>query len=394
MKEIKFISLFSFLLLLRCSSPAPLSGTIELPPSDEWAARVYLIQPGSLDEVASSFLGQVLDSAVIDQDGSFAFKNMPATATPVLLELAVQRTGERYPNRLENSDLEQANYFPIVWKNGMHLEIRTSAGHFQRSFSFQKSTPENIALLNLRDVRFKAYEELMQHEEVRNHDDAKLLEEEAAWLRYKQALMDFADQTTYLLPAAVAIRWVSPEKDYERVPEFLVSQCEKWKKEQPDHPWVSRLCEKSARGQLPVLRGDTIPEAMLPLLEGEEASLHSLMGKKLTLLDLWASWCAPCRRENREILVPMWDKFHEQGFQIIGYALESSKTVWEKAIEKDGVYRWPHASHLQGDDAPLLEVLRIQSIPANFLLDKDGRILAKNLHGEELAKFIEKYMTT
>lgn len=109
-------------------------------------------------------------------------------------------------------------------------------------------------------------------------------------------------------------------------------------------------------------------------------------------MDIWASWCAPCRVENRNVLVPLWEKYNSEGFQIVAYGLESSETAWSNAIEKDGAFRWLHASHLQGDQNPLMDTLRLKTIPANFLLDEKGRVLAKNLHGEDLIMFVDDYM--
>ena len=91
-------------------------------------------------------------------------------------------------------------------------------------------------------------------------------------------------------------------------------------------------------------------------------------------------------------LVPLWEKYHQDGFEIVGYSLDASQKAWKRAIEKDGAYRWLHASHLQGDDAPLLDVLRIRTIPANYLLDAKGEILGKNLHGNKLNQFVAMYM--
>ncbi len=386
---------FSALLLLlqtACTPQPPLSGTLTFPGDDSWAHTVYLIQPRNLDEVAASFAGTVIDSAVVDEDGHFSFENLPDVPEPVLLELAVQQRGERYLNRLNEEDLATANYFPIVWKNGEVIQVTVSADQFQRSFTINDPSSANAALLQLRDVRHEAFQQFLQHYQTEEHDPSQLLQEEAAQLSFQKALIDFANQTDQLLPTLVAIRWVSPENDFERVPEFLVAQCQKWNTTVPDHPWTAQLCEKSSREQLPVLKGDPMPNADLPMLSGDTMALYQMLGQKLTILDLWASWCAPCRKENREVLVPLWEKYHENGFQIMGYALDGSENAWKKAIEKDGAYRWPHASHLQGDDAPLLEVLRIQTIPANFLLDTDGVVVAKNLHGEALVEFVEEFM--
>lgn len=393
MKWINYIGFLLLLLQTNCTGQAPLSGKLQMEPNREWASIIYLIQPRHLDEVATSFTGLVIDSAQIKKDGSFVFEKLPDASDPVLLELVVQQKGERYVNRLENEDPTTANYFPIVWQNGQHLKVKAAIQQFQSSFTMENPSADNAALLRLRTIREEAFQKLLSTNPAEVHDETKLLEKEAAQLHFQQALMDFAQQTAALLPALVAIRWVSPKNDYERVPEFLVSQCQKWQALYPNHPWVMQLCNKTNRANLPVLTGDKIPDTSLPMLSGDTIPLYQLIkDKRLVILDLWASWCAPCRRENRNYLVPLWEKYHNQGFDIIGYALDASKDTWKKAIEADGAYRWVHASHLQGDDAPLLDALRIQTIPANFILDADGKVIAKNLHGEALAQFVESYL--
>ena len=392
MKRTCFFFLLLLALLASCAEQAPLSGKLELSTDGNWAPVVYLIQPRNLDEVTAGFTGQVLDSAAVQANGSFAFNQLPDAPQPVLLELAVQQKRERFANRLDNENPATANYFPIIWKNGDKLEITAAMREFQSSFSIKAPSPENEALLQLRDIRLRAFRQFLQGHDAEGHDAEQLLEEEKALLAFQQPLMDFAQNTDHLLPALAALRWVSPENDYERVPEFLVAQCRKWQDKYPGHPWVVQLCEKSNREQLPVLKGEKIPDFPLPLLSGDTVALYQLLGKRLTLLDLWASWCAPCRRENRDVLAPLWDKFHENGFQVIGYALDGSEKTWKAAIDKDGAHRWLHASHLQGDDAPLMEALRLQTIPANFLLDAQGTVVTKNLHGEALVEFVEKYL--
>lgn len=393
MKKIIYLLLLLLPLLTNCSGQAPLSGKISLAPNEQWAPTLFLIQPRSLDEVATSFLGQIIDSAKVKADGSFVFEKLPDSPVPMLLELAVQKKGEQFVNRLNNEDPSTDNYCPIIWKNGLKLKISASMAQFQSSFAIENPSPENVALLKLRDIRQRAFQQFMQKNKDEEHEEAKLLEAEAARLNFQKTLMDFAQQTDQLLPALLAIRWVSPNQDYERIPEFLFSQCQKWQNSHPGHPWVAQLCQKSKRESLPVMVGDKLPDSLLPMLAGDTLTLAQLIGKRrLTLLDLWASWCAPCRRENREYLVPLWEQHHKNGFEIIGYALDASAPAWQKAIEADGAYRWVHASHLRGDDAPLMKALRIQTIPANFLLDADGKVIAKNLHGEALLKFVAQYL--
>lgn len=387
-----FIALFFLTIFFSCREKPPISGTLNLSAKADWVSSIYLIQPRSLAEVGASFSGVVLDSAKIGKDGSFIFKKLPASPNSTLLLLAVQKKGERlFANRLNNEDLSTSNYFPIIWKDQMKLEISASIDEFQKSFSFKNPAPENAALIELSAVRQQAFQQFLADRDFNSHDPEKILASEASILNFRKPIMDFARSTDYLLPALMAIRWVSPENDYERVPEFLVAQCKKWQTKMPKHLWVSELCHKSNPDKLPILKGALVPNFLLPMLSKDTIGLQQLLGKRLTVVDLWASWCAPCRQENKDILVPLWDKYHQDGFQIIGYALDGSEQGWKKAIEKDGANRWVHASHLRGDDAPLMETLRLQTIPVNLLLDAEGRVVAKNLHGKDLVQFVEDY---
>jgi len=375
--------------LIACHSPASISGRLE--GIEKKNIKVYLIKPETLREVATSYFGKVIDSAVVNSDGSFEFLNLPKTNESVLLELAVQLT-EKAPNYLQTDDPMSSNYMPIVWQIGESLQITANGNEFQKSFSIEQPSEINKALLDLRDINEKAYQTYLAGKHWDVEDGDQLMEKEHVIIQYQTKLIEFANNIQYLIPALVAFRWVSPENDYERVPEFLVSLCNKWKKIQPDHIWVKQLCEKSVPSDLPVLVGDVFPNFMLPMLTKDTLSLKDQLGIKLTIIDLWASWCAPCRKENRDVLVPIWNEYHDQGLQIVAYGLESDASVWREAAVRDGANRWLQASDLHGDDAPFLKIIRVQTIPANFILDDKGIVIAKNVHGKALMDLVKSYM--
>ena len=376
----------------QCStqSVSPLAGKITL--STGWKPVLYLVQPRNFLEIASNFSGAVLDSAVILPDGNFVFSNIPQTEAGVLFQLCIQQAGNRFPNQLLDDDPLLSNYMPVVLQKGRRMDVRAEADRFQATFSIKNPSAENLALLQLRDARHQAFrQERNQMAEGTHSDEARLLDREAAQQRFRQQLMAFADSSASLWPALVAIRWVSPVGDYERVPEFLFGQCEKWRSRMPENQWAGQLCQAAKREKLPILIGDLIPDYPLPMLSGDTAQLYRLLGRRLTILDIWASWCAPCRRENREVLSPLWAEHKDRGLQILGYSIDSSPSAWKAAVAKDDAI-WPHASHLSGDATPFLEKLRITSIPTNFILDAQGKVIAKNLHGDSLKAFVADYL--
>ncbi|MDI1355703.1 MAG: TlpA disulfide reductase family protein [bacterium] len=129
--------------------------------------------------------------------------------------------------------------------------------------------------------------------------------------------------------------------------------------------------------------GSEAPDINLQSPDGMNIALSSLKGK-VVLIDFWASWCGPCRKEMPNV-VKAYAKFKDKGFEIFGVSLDQDKAKWVEAIQKDGI-TWPQVSDLKQWGSSVVQLYNIQGIPYTVLLDKEGKILAKNLRGEDLEK--------
>ena len=133
--------------------------------------------------------------------------------------------------------------------------------------------------------------------------------------------------------------------------------------------------------------GKVAPEFSLPDTAGVSVSLSDFRGKYV-LLDFWASWCPPCRRENPNV-VKAFNEYKDKNFTIVGISLDKDKSKWMKAIADDNL-AWTHLSDLKYWDSEIPALYGVRGIPANVLLDPDGVIVAKNITGEDLHKKLKE----
>lgn len=142
--------------------------------------------------------------------------------------------------------------------------------------------------------------------------------------------------------------------------------------------------------------GQRAPELIYKSPEGKEISLSSLRGK-MVLVDFWASWCMPCRIENPN-LVNVYKKYNNKrfsrgrGFTIYSVSLDTDKEAWINGIKNDGLVWDSHVSDLKGWHADAAALYKVESIPASFLIDDNGIIVAKDLRAEALEQKMESFL--
>ena len=153
-------------------------------------------------------------------------------------------------------------------------------------------------------------------------------------------------------------------------------------KKGPFAEFIDKTIASSTFGQI----GSALPDFTQNDVNGKPFTLSSLKGKYV-LVDFWASWCGPCRAENPNI-VKAFNKFKSKKFTVLGVSLDQDKPKWLEAIKKDGL-AWSHVSDLKYWNNAVAAQFGIQSIPASFLIDPAGKIIARDLRGADLDKFLE-----
>ncbi|WP_367177023.1 redoxin domain-containing protein [uncultured Eudoraea sp.] len=134
--------------------------------------------------------------------------------------------------------------------------------------------------------------------------------------------------------------------------------------------------------------GEKAPNFSAPTPSGDELALNDVLGK-VTIVDFWAAWCKPCRAENPNV-VKVYKKYHDKGLNILGVSLDRRFEDWTKAIEDDGL-EWNHVSNVKYFDE-IAELYNVKAIPATFILDENGVIIAKNLRGPALENKISELL--
>lgn len=169
---------------------------------------------------------------------------------------------------------------------------------------------------------------------------------------------------------------------------FMADQAKRLQEAYPKAFQVRMFAEQVDRNR-GIDIGAAAPEIYLPNTTGAATSLSSLKGK-LVLVDFWASWCGPCRKENPNV-VKAYNAYKDKGFTVFSVSIDHKKADWLEAIKKDKL-TWTHVSDLIGWNSPIVQVYKFTSIPTTYLIGRDGKVLAKNLRGPKLEEKIKEVL--
>lgn len=178
------------------------------------------------------------------------------------------------------------------------------------------------------------------------------------------------------LASMYGLNYMNLEEDFT----FMDSVVERYKEILPEHPFTIQFGEQISNMRKLAI-GSPAPEIALNDPDGNLVSLSSLQGKYV-LIDFWAAWCRPCRQENPNV-VRLYQKYGGENFEILGVSLDRTREAWVKAIADDRL-TWKHVSDLQYFNSEAAREYQIGAIPATYLIDPDGKIVAKNLRAETL----------
>ena len=204
-------------------------------------------------------------------------------------------------------------------------------------------------------------------------------------MQKKISMQSFIQSHPNYLVSLYFTEQLSIDEDFE----LFKTLSENLSKKYPNNEYVQNLAQKIEKAKTTAI-GQIAPDIKLPSPDGKTIALSSLRGKYV-LIDFWAAWCGPCRRESPN-MVALYNQYHDKGFEIYSVSLDQTKDAWLKAIKDDGLGQWTHVSDLKYWNSEAAREYGVEAIPFTLLLDKEGKIIAKNLRGDELKQKIAELL--
>jgi len=330
-------------------------------------SQVYLYTIDNANEKAA-------DSTVLSDKGEFQFTS--STAEVDFFKIKIDK-----------------NEYVLIAKNGD--AIRLEADLADKSMAYKLSgaaEADKLEELNKTKNQFLAKQAALEAQFEQNvasqpqNRDAVISQMKPELIRVNDSLINyilkFAMDNTSSLASFYAINSLNPG-DYETE---MITYADKIKNNFNQNAAVTSFLVRMTKLKS-VQVGQVAPDFTMNTIDSKSIKLSSLRGKYV-MLDFWASWCQPCRQENPNV-VKMYHKYKDKNFTILSVSLDKDAVAWKQAVIADGL-TWTHASELRDFESPTVRLYQVEAIPASFILDPNGKIIAKNLRGIDLDAFLGK----
>ncbi|MCX6301737.1 MAG: TlpA disulfide reductase family protein [Bacteroidia bacterium] len=363
MKKIIYL-VFAVLIINGCSSEPKFVVTGNIQDSD--SVNFFLQK-----REAGAFIN--LDSAISKKG---IFKMTGAVEFPEMVYLVAASSRERLSFYLENTDIAISGKLDSL----SYAKVSGSKTQDEYQAFIESNKPLNEKYSNL-------YTEYQSATQANNTEEVARLEKEAEVIQNEMTQLekDFVknNPSSYVSPSILK----SLSYDMEAVEiEEAISAMDTNVAKTP----VAKDLLARAQVMKAVAVGQKAPDFTLNDVDGNPVALYSKVGAKLLLVDFWAAWCNPCRQENPNV-VKVYKEFSKKGFYVFGVSLDREKEAWLKAIADDKL-TWTHVSDLQYWNNAAAKLYAVNAIPANFLLDENGTIIARNLRGEDLYNKVKEIL--
>lgn len=280
-------------------------------------------------------------------------------------------------------------YVPlIIGENDVELTVNMTDRSKTPDVKGSEETEKLYAfseMMNSREMRIREID-TKYRKAVNEKDKIKAEEIREEYMAFEKQYAENLKDHIRSMGVSVATFYALSTLDWDKEFVFADSVVDVFNKEMPDSKYTEALVSRADQMRSTAI-GSVAPEIALPNPEGEIVKLSSLRGNYV-LLDFWAAWCGPCRRENPNV-VRMYNKYNDKGFEVYSVSLDKTKEKWLKAIEDDNL-SWTHVSDLKYFNSEAAQTYQVQAIPYTLLLDKEGRIIGKNLRGKELENKLEE----